>query len=380
MLEPLALTPHLQMNSSFRQKGAHANGKLIRGFMNDASVKTSISSIPGKFETVIFAKSPKKAFNTTSTRFNGFELIENPGPGTYSSLNTTARSYSVLGYGNGFLSKTARQTFNAKYLNNGPGPGSYESATNSRILNSSKNSSLKPTEDSIESWQRKENSKKIKARLIPGPGSYNPRNSSIGKENKTYYSSFVSKCNREEYLNISKYPGPGVYEIKRTLLESKPFKALGPYSSFAESTQPKIDKTRILIDKLEGKNEEAQVPGPGFYEKTSKKSTENEEKVNSVFQLGFRDRFGDPIFTNEEAKEKFDKKQRKLGPGYYPMQMGVGRSETEKNEVSGSVFMSETGRRPFGDVGKRMGPNGNVPYKMPKKKSYLLNLARKWVG
>ena len=35
-------------------------------------------------------------------------------------------SYSRKGMGNGFLSKSQRDPFNAKYVNSGPGPCSYE--------------------------------------------------------------------------------------------------------------------------------------------------------------------------------------------------------------------------------------------------------------
>ena len=41
--------------------------------------------------------------------------------------------------------------------------------------------------------------------------------------------------------------------------------------------------------------------------------------------------------------------------------------------------MSETERRPFGDFKNRLGPNSVIPYLSASKKSYHLNLSRKWV-
>lgn len=378
-------SPSKDAKASFRQKGKRATGKLVRGFIQDASLKTNISSIPGKFETVIYTKSPKKAFNTTSNRFmsqSPQEYVEFPGPGSYnppfSVEPANKSSFSTQGYGNGFLSKTQRTAFIAKYMNMGPGPGAYDPMNNSSI--STKNSNK--VNDSKISFQRSEsldvkpkNPNKINN---PGPGFYNPRDITTGKENKTYYSSFVSKGNREEYLNISKYPGPGVYEVKRTLLEKKPFKIMGPFSSFASPVEKKTNKTRVLINKLQEdpqmESNKLIVPGPGFYDLPERKMEEFNEGYNSsVFRIGNKSRFGDLLI------EKTENQQRKLGPGYYPIPVGIAKSELEKSEVSGSVFLSETSRKPFGEVNKRLGPNVNVPFKLPVKKSFLLNLKRNWV-
>lgn len=51
----------------------------------------------------------------------------------------------------------------------------------------------------------------------------------------------------------------------------------------------------------------------------------------------------------------------------------------EKTLVSGSAFMSECLRKPFGEFETRLGPNTNIPYILPKKKNYHLNLQKKWV-
>jgi hypothetical protein len=41
--------------------------------------------------------------------------------------------------------------------------------------------------------------------------------------------------------------------------------------------------------------------------------------------------------------------------------------------------MSETTRNPYKDSEKAYGPNTTIPYKIPQKKSFHLNLSRKWV-
>lgn len=374
---PLLDTSSQILKTSFRQKGKQPTGKLIRGFIQDATIKTNISSIPGKFETVIYSKSPKKGFGTTSTRFIDLipqEVTENPGPGSYVPLKDTSTSYSVKGYGNGFLSKSTRTAFNNKYMNMGPGPGSYDSSVLTTISTKASNKGSETGSFRSESVQVKGNEKNKMS--VPGPGTYNPKDLIAGKEFKTYYSSFVSKKNREEYLQISKYPGPGVYEPKKTLLESKPYKTLGPYSSFALPSEKKPNKARILIDKLQNKQDSELVkivPGPGFYDVDSIGNNEDTllDGPSSNFRYGIKDRFGDLII------EKKDK--GRLGPGYYPIPIGIAKSEMDKNEVSGSVFMSETGRKPFGELGRKFGPNANVPYKLPIKKSFLLNLKRTWV-
>ena len=41
--------------------------------------------------------------------------------------------------------------------------------------------------------------------------------------------------------------------------------------------------------------------------------------------------------------------------------------------------MSESERKPYGDFKKRLGPNSVIPYLSANKKSYHLNLSRKFV-
>ena len=48
--------------------------------------------------------------------------------------------------------------------------------------------------------------------------------------------------------------------------------------------------------------------------------------------------------------------------------------------VSGSAFLSESRRLPYGDYENRLGPSfNNVAVRNTQKKSFLLNFERKWV-
>ena len=59
--------------------------------------------------------------------------------------------------------------------------------------------------------------------------------------------------------------------------------------------------------------------------------------------------------------------------------IGMNKLQNEKALVCGSAFMSESERKPYGDFKKRLGPNSVIPYLSANKKSYHLNLSRKFV-
>jgi len=58
---------------------------------------------------------------------------------------------------------------------------------------------------------------------------------------------------------------------------------------------------------------------------------------------------------------------------------GLSQIAEERALVSGAVFMSETIRDSYNEIEKKLGPNLSMPYLPPAKKSYHLNLARKWI-
>jgi len=76
-----------------------------------------------------------------------------------------------------------------------------------------------------------------------------------------------------------------------------------------------------------------------------------------------------------EAIQKKAKKFEVPGPGQYGT---VVTFPHDRALVSGSVFMSESARKPFGDNKPFVGPTKYNPEPLPKK-SYHLNITRKWV-
>lgn len=78
--------------------------------------------------------------------------------------------------------------------------------------------------------------------LPPGPGDYNPKYDNKNKNN-TYYSSFISASKRQVGLdsqtNAWNNTAPGIYNIKRTIIDKKPFKKIGFDANFAKPIQIK---------------------------------------------------------------------------------------------------------------------------------------------
>mmetsp|Transcript_6310 Transcript_6310/g.4754 ORF Transcript_6310/g.4754 Transcript_6310/m.4754 type:complete len:140 (+) Transcript_6310:154-573(+) len=116
-----------------------ASGALVKGSTNAAFLKKNLSSMPAKYETVVYVEEKKKGFGSNSERFFGsyfgrtdasISQDEKPGPGSYiSNLNHMVRqsdSLSRKGLGNGFISKVDRfhdsKLYYSKFM---PGPGSY---------------------------------------------------------------------------------------------------------------------------------------------------------------------------------------------------------------------------------------------------------------
>ena len=389
------------LKTSFRQKGASSQGKLVKGFIQDATLKTNISSIPSKFETIIYTKPSKKAFGTSSNRFYSTKL-ENikdlPGPGYYNfGFNANDSNESEKVGNSGFLSKTNRNPFSMKYPNSGPGPGSYDAKNTSFASNFTHSTGI--TKESTFSLKKDDLDKKkdtSKPKIIlPGPGEYNPKNSILSKENRTYLSSFVSQVARDEYIGLKASPDPGQYEIRREILKKESFKHNGPSPSFVYPEKNKMKPkhtTRELLDlfannKLSNRFE---IPGPGFYttgkdisvahianqtEKQLGNDGKEAEIPNSwIFKTGLKNRFGD--FYDKDFEKNLGKEMP--GPGAYVVKNGSTGTE-ERREVSGAVFMSESVREPFGNLKGKLGPNTLVPFLIPRNRTYHLNLERKWV-
>lgn len=166
--------PENYSKPNFRQAGKEKSGKLLRGFIQDPVGKASSSSIPYKFETILFRNTSQKGFGGSAQRFFASE-DQQPGPGSYNPpttgfANSEGKTFSKKGLGNGFVSKSSRMLYSG-FVNTGPGPGSYNVVEKpfkvthvqpeSSIMNSSRTGSTDVT------------TKKTTIEF-PGPGHYKP--------------------------------------------------------------------------------------------------------------------------------------------------------------------------------------------------------------
>ncbi|EGR29133.1 hypothetical protein IMG5_162360 [Ichthyophthirius multifiliis] len=219
----------------------------------------------------------------------------------------------------------------------------------------------------------------------PGPGEYNPKTK---RSINAYHSSFISRSNRDKYLNSNNNPAPGDYNIRTTVLEKKPFQHKGFMSSFSNNVQKhqKADRMQDLVKFLDdgkkkliiGSNQpipeqELFTPGPSSYNPKLPDFRPQylNSQITSNFKEGVKDRFGD-FYDQSKNKKPFP------GPQAYKKE-DIGFNQIQSAMVSGYVFMSETARKPYGDFHKRLGPSRSIPYYLPQQKSFHLNLARNWV-
>ncbi|EAR94531.1 sperm-tail PG-rich repeat protein (macronuclear) [Tetrahymena thermophila SB210] len=379
---------------NYRQKGKNSDGRLIKGFIRDASSKISVGSIPSKFETIVYNNNNNKAFGSSQLRFSQQDS-DLPGPGYYEApTNTTIlfgekESISKKGYGNGFVSTAERNTFQTRYLNSGPGPGTYSTDVSLMSKASQSTTSLKGQSMFLSKQRNTKTMENINKVIVetPGPGEYNPE---LQKRENTYKSSFISRSNREKYLNSNQNPAPGEYNIKRQIVQKKPYPHKGYLSSFCNPVEKhqKADYMKELIHFLEnGKKKllvgtsqpipeiETQLPAPTTYDPKipSFKPEYPFQQATSNFKEGVKDRFGD-------LKDRSKEKKPFPGPQEYRVEdYGFTKVGQEEALVSGSAFMSESARKPYGDYDRKMGPSRSVPYILPKKKSFHLNLGRKFI-
>ena len=354
---------------SYRQAGRDMGGKLVRGLIQDPATKTTSSSIPYKFETIIYRNENPKGFGTVSQRFTAHE-DQAPGPGSYiSDLNQSMRGSSVpvslsqKGYGNGFASSSSRKLYDGP-LKGGPGPGAYnikDKPFQITKLDSTTSSFISTKTDTTVPIYKKD---------TPGPGYYNA--DKLNTTTREVKSVFASRSRRFS-AKAEETPPPGNYEIPRSLLVKKPYKHYFGNASFMPPTQKKVSE-KEHVNKLLGRSMDNPRPGPGTYfsgetdPRVAYKRSLDENKPFSAFAPSNLDRFGSVVQT-------YSDKPVIPGPGSY----NVTKGETEKAIVSGAVFMSETMRQPFGKLAGGLGPTNYNPQLLPKKKSYHLNVKRGWV-
>ena len=148
----------------------------------------------------------------------------------------------------------------------------------------------------------------------------------------------------------------------------------GLSSSFYPQIEKKEEETKTfkaknLIKFLKLKEDKTNRMGPGYYEYEDnhwlEKKKEDFLNGSHYFKKDNRNRFG----------ENINEKKLTLGPGQYYKNEYF----EEKSDKTWPIFLSETKRQPFGNYQNKMGPNENIPFQLPKKKSYHLNLRRNWI-
>ncbi|XP_078279302.1 O(6)-methylguanine-induced apoptosis 2 isoform X2 [Rhinoraja longicauda] len=195
---------------------------------------TSTSTIPTKYQTVMYGISEKKGFGSQARRFDDdFNQGENPGPGTYDNthvpLETFSTSFSKRGMG-GLASKVSN-VFLGK-VNNMSAESAFLSKTG-RVT-------------------------APQLRLIgPSPCHYRI-NTSLTKESpKAIISSFKSKTMRMQYPSESMSPGPATYQPFKSMTEERThFAFLHPWKKHYMC----ISAPPFPV------NRDPTPPGPGYYD------------------------------------------------------------------------------------------------------------------
>ena len=361
--------------TNYRQAGKGLHGRVVKGFINDPLQKETSSSIPYKFETVLYQNNNPRGFGSAGTRFvNSDDLA--PGPGSYdcntSFTSEASTSYSKKGYGVGFVSRTSRLS-TPVYINTGPGPGQYLIKDKKRPF-----PHVPPAGIGFMRSQSTEPKTRDASFDMPGPGHYDPNLSYVSN---TYHTKDISSAfkalGKAENIIKTDAPPPGAYDIDRSISQKKPY--IGPEASpyfmqpakkLLSEEQAKKNLVNQLLDKEEGNS---LGPGSYFPDKKEDEMTLFNQKIHNKphanFVVNNLTRFGEIV--NKKAK-----KTNLPGPGAYARII----LDPEKQLVSGSVFMSEVPRRPFSihKTSYNVGPSKYHP-EMVNKKSYHLNLNKAWV-
>jgi hypothetical protein len=362
---------------NYRQAGINVGGKVTKGFINNPLNKTHTSTIPYKFETILYQNNNPKGFGGISTRFHKYDDVK-PGPGQY-DLNASfssekSASFSKKGYGNGFASSSSR-LMSRPYVNMGPAPGEYDSNPRPfQVIH------VKPPNIAF-SKAMSTNSSFIEDKSeIPGPGHYDlDGRLSTASTRASRSTSVPFKSAKERFpTERSIAPPIGTYDVDRSFLIKKTYKEPDQNSSFILPSKKKMTKEmekKMQLNNLLGKEDSKgkPQPGPGYY-LPSKKADALElfnqrinNRISSNFLVGNLTRFGEVV----------QRKARRVevpGPGsYIPIKL-----DEEKQLVSGSVFMSEVPRRPFSSNKNAVGPYRYNPESVPKK-SFHLNINQSWM-
>lgn len=258
-----------------------------------------------------------------------------------SKLNTTERSeqssvlpaHKILG-----CMGKSRRFKPAQYATPAPGPGAYDWQTDRRtsiirsVFVSKQTRSVTPV------------------RETPAPGQYDPKDIS---SSRSATSVFRSNSKRTEVPPVSTSPSPCQYTPQFHLIHKS--------HTVVSYKPPSSRRFHINLFNPLSRPVPVAVPGPGSYD--IQRDSSNTSMPSAVF-VSAEERFSVP---NEHLP----------APGTYD----IGVKPHEKEPASGAVFRSDTDRfvHHKGRI-QRPGPAFYQPYFLPKHRSFLLNLQRKWVS
>lgn len=370
---------------NFRQIGTRTAGRLLLGNAHHHVGHTTSSSIPSKFETVLYTGDAENdAFHSRTSRFKPTQ-VDLPGPGAYhqpASMNWEKSSLSQKGFGNGFVSKTQR-FYNVPGPTNA-GPGSYGHADwleQKERHDFNRMETTGPFKDSVAGPLAADT---VANNAVPGPGTYQEDALQIVRgSRRTRLPATHSKSLRNKSLKGSKkrtkkknraVTGPSVPNkgkdvltgqdvhfgstVDRFLTHDRKVPAPGTYNPAHQGTIEANTMTawfhqdipsapfRSTSDRVNIEGGDTMFnPGPGHYrpgEANELTKLEREAAAHSTFKPTGNTRFGEPLRRrvqpdNFPGPGSYDSTQTKTlkGPGAKEIPPLVKKRESEAYAVGG---------------------------------------------
>ena len=184
---------------------------------------------------------------------------------------------------------------------------------------------------------------------VPAPGQYDPKEAS---SSRSVASVFRSNVKRIEGPPESTTPAPWHYTPSFALIHKS--------NTTVSYKEPSTRPVHVNVYNSLSKPVPEESPGPGSYEIPREKS--EGAMPSAVFQSG---------------NERFARQQEASpAPGTYD----IGSKEKERERASGAAFRSDTERFWRKEVVQRPGPAFYKPSVLQKRRSFLLNMHKNWVG
>ena len=130
-------------------------GKIVKGTLNEAPIKLKVSSIPSKYENIVYRSRSQPAFGDSTRKFYHPSQTKesfNPGPGMYNSgvifQNVSSKK------GSGSFASSSKLDRLERSRSHVPGPGMYQvrgkigSLSNTKTKRSSSSSFMNTTAQS----------------------------------------------------------------------------------------------------------------------------------------------------------------------------------------------------------------------------------------